>query len=287
MSVNQSQSGAFRKKRVYFSQVSNAALRDNSLSLKAKGLYSLIQSYITIEDFVLYKTTLKKQCIEGEKAFEATWKELKDAGYLIQYRLQDDKGCYFYEYDLLDQADKALADETHSKQNRKTQAEKNHTPKKDGMDKKLKTHTPKKDNMDNGCDGKGGVYNNTCIKNTYITNTDSSSSSDAEEVLTAYTSFKGSKIGPTEKILLVELIDAHGKEKVLSAIEVGVLGCNRPNLKYIKSVLDNRGNITLSTKSINTAQNKTFTSIYKHDWDLDELEKQAMAYMEGTLYTGK
>ena len=48
-------SGTFRKKKIYFSQVSNEALRDENLSLKAKGLYALIQSYITIENFILYK----------------------------------------------------------------------------------------------------------------------------------------------------------------------------------------------------------------------------------------
>ena len=34
--------GSFKGKKVYFSQVSNHAIRDNTLSLKAKGLYSLI-----------------------------------------------------------------------------------------------------------------------------------------------------------------------------------------------------------------------------------------------------
>ena len=32
--------GKFRKKKVYFTQVSNVAIRDKNLSLKAKGLYA-------------------------------------------------------------------------------------------------------------------------------------------------------------------------------------------------------------------------------------------------------
>lgn len=96
-------SGAFKKKKVYFSQVSNVALRDNSLSLKAKGLYALIQSYITIENFTLYKTTLLKQCKESDHAFESAWKELKDHGYLIQTKYGDpETHCFCYEYELLD-----------------------------------------------------------------------------------------------------------------------------------------------------------------------------------------
>src|SRR3712207_8652195 len=107
--------GAFRKKKVYFTQVSNNAIRDNELSLKAKGLYALIQSYITIEDFTLYKSHLKKQCVEGEKAFENTWKELKDKGYLIQYRLQDFKTKHFYyEYELLEDRKSTRLNSSHA-----------------------------------------------------------------------------------------------------------------------------------------------------------------------------
>lgn len=104
----------FRKKRINFTMVSNAALRDEKLSLKAKGLYSIIQSYITLEDFDIYKSTLYKVCKEGEKAFEGAWQELKETGYLKQYRIRtietDDKGevifnGFKYEYELLDEPD--------------------------------------------------------------------------------------------------------------------------------------------------------------------------------------
>lgn len=129
--------GSFKKKRVYFSQVSNEALRDENLSLKAKGLYSLIQSYITIENFTLYKTTLKKQCKEGDKAFESTWSELKRTGYLEQKRSRNSDGSFYYQYDLLDSAN----------------------------------HTPKKEGVDNGVPEKGGNiiipdFNNTDLNNT-------------------------------------------------------------------------------------------------------------------------
>lgn len=99
---NQSQNGRIRKKINPFAQVSNFALRDSNMSLKAKGLYALIQSYITIENFILYKNTLRKQCIEGEYSFEQAWKELKEKGYLMQFKLRNESGYYFYEYELLD-----------------------------------------------------------------------------------------------------------------------------------------------------------------------------------------
>lgn len=104
--------GKFRKKRKNYSQVSNVALTDKNLSLKAKGLYALIESFISIPDFILYKQTLINACKEGRDAFNAAWKELKDEGYLVQYKIQNpntkDKegnraGGFTYEYELLDE----------------------------------------------------------------------------------------------------------------------------------------------------------------------------------------
>lgn len=95
--------GRFRKKRTNFSMISNEAIHDERLSLKAKGLYALIQSYITIEGFDLYKSFLLSRCKEGAKAFGSAWSELKDVGYLVPYRIQDPKTKHFFwEFDLLD-----------------------------------------------------------------------------------------------------------------------------------------------------------------------------------------
>ena len=97
------ESGRFRRKKTNFSMVSNEILRDKTVSLKAKGLYSLIQSYVTLDDFVLYKGFLMSHCVEGRKAFDAAWSELKETGYLIQYRMKDKENHFYYEYELLDE----------------------------------------------------------------------------------------------------------------------------------------------------------------------------------------
>lgn len=97
-------SGKFRKKKIYFTQVSNIALRDKYLSFSAKGLYSLIQSYITMPNFDLYKSYLMEIAEEGTTAFNKAWKELKELGYLKMYKIKDEAtGTYFYEYELLDE----------------------------------------------------------------------------------------------------------------------------------------------------------------------------------------
>lgn len=94
--------GKFRKK-VPFAAVSLIALQDDNLSLKAKGLYGLIQSYITLPG-TLYKNTLIKKSTDGLRAFNSSWDELKEHGYLKQYRIREEKG-WRYEYDLLDEPD--------------------------------------------------------------------------------------------------------------------------------------------------------------------------------------
>lgn len=159
--------GKFRKKKIFFTQVSNVAIRDKNLSLKAKGLYALIQSYLTIEDFILYKSTLKKNCSEGETAFESTWKELKEKRYLIQYRLKNEAGQFYYEYELMDSP---LEKEI-------TIQEGNQENKQDKIPKNNENHPPKIIGMDNiqGSDNtewKKGKYNNIDSNNINLNNTD-------------------------------------------------------------------------------------------------------------------
>jgi hypothetical protein len=90
------------KKRKNFTQVSNIALKDKNLSLKAKGLYALMQSYITIDNFTIYKATLQKDCKEKDASFNATWQELKQKGYLKQHRFITSEGKFIYSYQLLE-----------------------------------------------------------------------------------------------------------------------------------------------------------------------------------------
>ena len=101
--LSMAESGRIRKKYYNFAAVSNEILRRRDVSLKAKGLYSLIQSFITIPDYVVYKSVLRDHyCGEGKSAFDSAWNELKKIGYLKQYRMTDEKNHFYYEYELLD-----------------------------------------------------------------------------------------------------------------------------------------------------------------------------------------
>ena len=58
-------SGKFRHRKINFTQVSNSALQNPNLSLKAKGLYSLIQSLNSKPNYDLYKWNLISQILKN------------------------------------------------------------------------------------------------------------------------------------------------------------------------------------------------------------------------------
>ena len=73
--------GFFRSKKG-FTVVQNEITRDTHISLKAKGLYLVIQAYISMPDKKWTKEDFRNLTKEGKKAFDSAWKELKDFGYL-------------------------------------------------------------------------------------------------------------------------------------------------------------------------------------------------------------
>lgn len=92
--------GFFRSKKG-FTVVQNELTKDNTISLKAKGLYLVIQAYITMPDKQWTKDDFLRLAKEGTKAFDSAWKELKDTGYL-KVHIMADGGKWRTEYELLD-----------------------------------------------------------------------------------------------------------------------------------------------------------------------------------------
>jgi hypothetical protein len=174
------ESGRFRKKKVNFSMISNTIIRDPEISLKAKGLYSLIQSYITLEDFTLYKDFLRSKCRDGEKAFESGWKELKESGYLKQYKMREGSNRFYYEYELLDEP------ETETNSLHPQNVPPSNVP---------PSEVP--------CT-KQGLYNNTLLNNTLHTNTNQIISSAEVEEMIRYDTFPAeNRIWLNEIVMLI------------------------------------------------------------------------------------
>lgn len=95
--------GFFRSKKG-FTVVQNEITKDTNISLKAKGLYLVIQAYISMPDKKWTKEDFRNLTKEGKKAFDSAWKELKDFGYL-KVHFMPDNGKWQAEYELLDEPD--------------------------------------------------------------------------------------------------------------------------------------------------------------------------------------
>ena len=96
-------SGIIRKKKSKFSMISNTLALDPTISAKAKGIYLIICAELNKVNYTVYKSTIQASCRDGEASFESGWKELKDAGYLIQTKSKGKDGKWIYEYELLDE----------------------------------------------------------------------------------------------------------------------------------------------------------------------------------------
>ncbi|MDO5110953.1 MAG: helix-turn-helix domain-containing protein, partial [Clostridia bacterium] len=73
-----------------FTVMSNHHLNDNTLSLKAKGLLSIMLSLP--DDWVYSVRGLATRCKEGVGSVNAALQELEEAGYLLRKQRRNDKG---------------------------------------------------------------------------------------------------------------------------------------------------------------------------------------------------
>lgn len=81
-----------------YTVMSNYHLREKGMTLKAKGLLSLMLSLPDHWDYTI--EGLITICKENETAVKSTLKELKDFGYLKILKVQNQKGQFEYEYNI-------------------------------------------------------------------------------------------------------------------------------------------------------------------------------------------
>lgn len=79
-----------------YSVISNYYLRNKNLSLEAIGLLTIVLSLPN--NFKFSIENLVKMTSENYRTIKLLIKELKDNGYLVISKKQDDKGQYYYEY---------------------------------------------------------------------------------------------------------------------------------------------------------------------------------------------
>lgn len=81
-----------------YTTISNYHLRDKRLSLKAKGLLSIMLSLPDDWDYSL--EGLVSICLEKETSIKSSLKELKKNNYLYVRKYQNEKGKFEYEYNI-------------------------------------------------------------------------------------------------------------------------------------------------------------------------------------------
>lgn len=81
-----------------YTVMSNTHLREKGMSLKAKGLLSLMLALPEDWDYSL--EGLAAICLENESAIRTALKELEEHGYLERVRNQNDKGQFEYDYNI-------------------------------------------------------------------------------------------------------------------------------------------------------------------------------------------
>ena len=86
------------EKNKNYTIMSNYHLKEKEMSLKAKGLLSLMLSLPNNWDYTI--EGLVAICKENETAIKSTLKELKDFGYLEILKVQNQKGQFEYEYNI-------------------------------------------------------------------------------------------------------------------------------------------------------------------------------------------
>lgn len=81
-----------------YTVISNTHLKEKEMSLKAKGLLTLMLSLPDEWDYSI--NGLVAICKENQTSVRSALNELEQFGYLIRQRKQDDKGKFCYEYNI-------------------------------------------------------------------------------------------------------------------------------------------------------------------------------------------
>ena len=89
----------YREEKLFnYTKMSNYHLKDKNLSLKAKGLFSIILSLT--DNWKFSNEGLCSLFKEGKMAVDSAIKELKDNGYLKLIRKQNSLGKFYYDYEV-------------------------------------------------------------------------------------------------------------------------------------------------------------------------------------------
>jgi hypothetical protein len=90
---------SFEKTEANFTIIANHILRDNRVSLKARGLYATIQGFP--DSWNMSIKGLESILKDGKDSIRASLKELIEFGYIEYSKFQNEKGYWMHKYKLL------------------------------------------------------------------------------------------------------------------------------------------------------------------------------------------
>lgn len=260
-----------------FTTIPNYIFNVRTLSFKAVGIYCQILQFQNSPDHKIYIKSLTALKSDGKASVAAGLQELIEAGFLSKEQLRDSKGKMAgIRYTVYMKPIKSID----STENRKSES---------GEDT-LSLSENRKPEIGKSEIGKSDTYKENKDKKKISKKENKSSSSvpsseEDEDVITLYKDYRGIKrLSKSEKELLLNLITSYGNEKVIAAIKVGIRKANKPNFAYIESVCINGISVSTIKKESSTVnavpKNNTFTRTYSHNWDMAELERREMEYIE-------
>lgn len=86
-----------------FAQIANGALRDKTLTLRARGLLAMMLSYPP--GWSISSERLALGCIEGRDAVRKVLRELEEHGYLVREKYRNDSGQWVHNQIVYDTPD--------------------------------------------------------------------------------------------------------------------------------------------------------------------------------------
>ena len=131
------------EKNKNYTTMSNYHLRDRNLTLKTKGLLSIMLSLP--EDWDYSIKGLVSICKENETAVRSALKELETNGYLIREKKQTEKGLFDYDYTIYEEPQPYIGfpytDDPYAENHTQLNTNKQNTEYKDKLDKQINSVT--------------------------------------------------------------------------------------------------------------------------------------------------
>jgi len=113
-----------KDKETPYLMMNKSAIYDNTLSFKAKGIFAYLLS--RPDDWQVYESEIVKHSTDGIASVKAGIKELIDKGYIIRFRIRNEKGKFQgYSYDVYEVPPQVLGTAKERKQPNSSALEEN------------------------------------------------------------------------------------------------------------------------------------------------------------------